>query len=46
MIKAIKRLWHYILTNKHPIGDFIWQWDADVDALNAMIIEAEREIRK
>ena len=46
MIKAIKKLWHYILTNKHPIGDFIWQLDNDLGTLNAMIIEAEREIRK
>lgn len=46
MIKAIKKLWHYITSSAHPIGDFIWQLDADVDALNAMIVEAEREIRK
>ena len=45
-MKTIKRLWNYILTNKHPIGDFIWQLDADVDALNAMIIEATKEIKK
>ena len=45
-MKTIKKLWHYILTNKHPIGDFIWQCDADLDALNAMIIEAAKEIRK
>lgn len=43
MIKTIKKLWHYILTNKHPIGDFIWQCDADVDALNALIIEATKK---
>ena len=46
MIKTIKRLWDYLLTNKHPIGDFIWQFDADLDALNAMVINAEKEIKK
>ena len=43
MIKAIKKLWHCIITNKHPIGDFIWQLDADLDALNALIIEATKK---
>ena len=45
-MSTIKKLWHYILTNKHPIGDFIWQLDNDLETLNAMIVEAEREIRK
>ena len=44
MIKAVKRLWNYILTNKHPVADFIWQLDHDIDVLNAMIIEATKEI--
>ena len=39
-MKTIKRLWNYILTNKHPIGDFIWQLDADVDELNRIILAA------
>ena len=46
MIKAIKRLWNYITSTKHPVADFIWQLDHDIDALNAMIIEATKEIRK
>ncbi len=46
MIKTIKRLWNYITSSKHAVSDFIWQLDADVDALNAMIIEATKEIRK
>ncbi len=46
MIKAIKKLWHYITSTKHSVGDFIWQMDADLDALNAMIIEATKEIKK
>ena len=46
MIKTIKKLWHYITSTKHPIGDFIWQLDNDLETLNAMIVEAEREIRK
>jgi hypothetical protein len=45
-MNIIKRLWNYITSTKHPIGDFIWQCDADLDALNALIIEAERKIRK
>jgi len=45
-MSTIKKLWHYILTNKHPIADMIWQMDADLDALNVMIVEAERGIRK
>ena len=45
-MKTIKKLWHYITSTKHAVGDFIWQMDADVDALNAMIVEAERGIRK
>ncbi len=45
-MKTIKRLWRYITSTKHSVGDFIWQMDADLDALNAMIIEATREIRK
>ena len=46
MIKAIKKFWKYITSTKHPIADMIWQLDHDIDTLNAMIIEAEREIRK
>ena len=46
MLKAVKRLWNYITSSKHPIGDFIWQLDHDIDTLNAMIIEATREIKK
>ena len=42
-MKTIKRLWNYLLTNKHPIADMIWQMDADVDALNAMIVEATKK---
>ena len=45
-MKTIKKLWNYITSSKHPVADFIWQLDADVDALNAMIVEAEREIKK
>ena len=45
-MSTIKKLWHYILTNKHTIGDFIWQLDNDLETLNAMIVEAERGIRK
>ena len=41
--QAVKRLWNYITSNKHPVADFIWQLDADVDALNAMIIEATKK---
>ena len=40
MIKAIKKLWNYITSSKHPIADVIWQLDADIDALNAMIVDA------
>ena len=45
-MKTIKRLWNYITSNKHPVADFIWQCDADLDALNALIIEATKEIKK
>ena len=45
-MKTIKRLWNYITSAKYFIGDFIWQCDADLDALNAMIIEATKEIKK
>ena len=45
-MKAIKKLWHYITSTRCFIGDFIWQLDADLDALNAMIIEAIKEIKK
>ena len=45
-MKTIKKLWHYILTNKHPVADLIWQLDNDLETLNAMIVEAEREIRR
>lgn len=45
-MKTIKKLWHYITSTKHPIGDMIWQLDQDVDALNSMIIEATKEIKK
>ena len=43
MIKAIKKLWNYITSSKHPIADVIWQLDADIDALNAMIINATKK---
>lgn len=43
MIKAIKKLWNYITSTKHPIGDFIWQLDNDLETLNAMIIEATKK---
>lgn len=46
MIKTIKRLWDYLLTNKCSISDMIWQMDADLDALNALVINAEKEIKK
>ena len=46
MLKAVKRLWNYITSSKHAVSDFIWQLDADVDALNAMISEATKEIKK
>jgi hypothetical protein len=42
-MKTIKKLWHYITSTKHPIADMIWQMDADVDALNAMIVEATKK---
>lgn len=42
MIKAIKKLWNYITSTKHSVGDFIWQMDADLDTLNAMLINAEK----
>jgi hypothetical protein len=42
-MKTIKKLWHYITSTKHPIADFIWQLDADVDVLNALIIEATKK---
>lgn len=45
-MNIIKKLWRYILTSKCSIGDFIWQCDADLDALNAMIVEATKEIKK
>ena len=46
MIKTIKKLWRYITSAKYAVGDFVWQLDADVDALNALIIEATKEIKK
>ncbi len=45
-MKTIKKLWHYIITNKCSVGDFIWQLDNDLDVINAMIIEATKEIKK
>ena len=45
-MKTIKRLWNYITSTKHPIGDFIWQLDNDLETLNAMVISAEKEIKK
>ena len=45
-MKTIKKLWRYITSTKYAVSDFIWQLDADVDALNAMIIEATKEIKK
>ena len=45
-MKTIKKLWRYITSTKHPVGDFIWQLDNDLDALNTMIIEATKEIKK
>ena len=46
MIKFIKRIYKYILSNEHPIADMIWQLDADIDSLNAFIINAEKEATK
>ena len=43
MIKTIKKIWHYITSVKHPIADMIWQMDADLDALNALIVEATKK---
>ena len=45
-MNIIKRLWNYITSSKHPVADFIWQLDHDIDVLNAMIVEATREIKK
>lgn len=45
-MKTIKKLWHYITSTKHPIADMLWQLDSDIDALNAFIINAEKEIKK
>lgn len=45
-MNIIKRLWNYITSTKHPVADFIWQLDSDLDALNAFIINAEKEIKK
>ena len=45
-MNIIKRLWNYITSTKYAVSDFIWQLDADLDALNAMIVEATKEIRK
>ena len=42
-MKAIKKLWHYITSTKCSISDMIWQMDADLDALNMMIIEATKK---
>lgn len=42
-MKTIKKLWHYITSTKHPIADMLWQLDADIDSLNAMIIEATKK---
>jgi len=42
-MKTIKRLWNYITSTKYPISDMIWQCDADLDALNAMIVEATKK---
>ena len=42
-MNTIKKLWRYILTNKHPIADMIWQLDNDLDVLNALIIEATKK---
>jgi hypothetical protein len=42
-MKAIKRLWNYITSAKYAVGDMIWQLDHDVDALNALIIEATKK---
>ena len=46
MLKNIKKLWNYITSSAHPIGDFIWQLDNDLDVFNALIIEATKEIKK
>lgn len=45
-MKTIKRIYHFILSTKHPVADFIWQLDSDIDELNAFIINAEKEIKK
>jgi len=45
-MKTIKRIYHFILSTKHPIADFIWQLDSDIDALNAFIINAEKDATK
>jgi len=45
-MNTIKKIWHYITSTKYAVSDFIWQLDADVDALNAMIIETTKEIGK
>ena len=42
-MKTIKRLWHYIISAKYAVGDMIWQLDADIDSLNALIIEATKK---
>ena len=43
MLKNIKRLWHYITSAKYSVTDMIWQMDADLDVLNALIIEATKK---
>jgi hypothetical protein len=45
-MKTIKKLWRYITSTKHPVADLIWQLDHDIDVLNAMIVEATKEIKK
>ena len=39
----LKKLWNYITSTKCSISDMIWQLDSDLDALNAMIIEATKK---
>lgn len=46
MLKFIKRIYKYITSTKHPIADMLWQLDADIDSLNAFIINAEKEATK
>jgi len=46
MIRFIKLIYKYITSSEYPVADMIWQLDADIDSLNAFIINAEKEISK